>query len=295
MPVVVYQALCKRIRTQADNNYFVYPSQIFDAPIKGDKPIYFVLWVTSLPTNVSFTAVFHQNNEQRVTVNIDQCVSYLPERVTAQIVFPINKTSFPAQIFQNGNSINMEICCNARPILCRTITFADGTDILDSNDHFRSLIDLFEARDSSISGVIAYNTNVLIGNNSHFSGNAFLGGAAPIIIGSDTIIAYGVFILTATHDYLTHPMGNDYSRPVLIGNHCWIGAGAIIMPGVKINDYACVGAGSVVTSHVPSRAIVAGNPAKIIKYRDEHVFYRRNTGVSVHEGFLDEEIVCKGK
>jgi acetyltransferase-like isoleucine patch superfamily enzyme len=57
-------------------------------------------------------------------------------------------------------------------------------------------------------------------------------------------------------------------RPIYIGKHVWIGAGAIILPGVKIEDYAVVGAGSIVTANVPKGAIVAGNPARIIKFRN---------------------------
>ena len=51
-----------------------------------------------------------------------------------------------------------------------------------------------------------------------------------------------------------------------------IGAGAVILPGVTIGEYAIVGAGAVVTKDVPSRAIVVGNPARIIRYRKEEEF-----------------------
>lgn len=59
----------------------------------------------------------------------------------------------------------------------------------------------------------------------------------------------------------------DDSKKTHIGNDVWIGRSAIVLGGVKINDGAVVGAGSVVTKEVPHYAIVAGNPAKIIKYR----------------------------
>jgi len=54
---------------------------------------------------------------------------------------------------------------------------------------------------------------------------------------------------------------------IIIENDVWIGATATIMSGVKISNGAVVGAGSVVTKDVPPYAIVAGNPAKVVKYR----------------------------
>ena len=54
---------------------------------------------------------------------------------------------------------------------------------------------------------------------------------------------------------------------VIIGSDVWIGANSVILDGVTICDGAVIGAGSVVTKDVPERAIVAGNPARIIKYR----------------------------
>jgi acetyltransferase-like isoleucine patch superfamily enzyme len=55
------------------------------------------------------------------------------------------------------------------------------------------------------------------------------------------------------------------SAPVHIGSHVWIGARALILKGVRIGDGAVVAAGSVVTRDVPSRALVAGNPAQVIR------------------------------
>ena len=54
---------------------------------------------------------------------------------------------------------------------------------------------------------------------------------------------------------------------VVIGNDVWLGLGSIILSGVTVGDGAVVGAGSVVTKDVPSFAIVAGNPARVIRYR----------------------------
>jgi len=56
-------------------------------------------------------------------------------------------------------------------------------------------------------------------------------------------------------------------KRVVIGNDVWIGANSVIMPGIKIGNGAIIGAGAVVTKDIPDYAIVAGVPAKIIKYR----------------------------
>ena len=56
-----------------------------------------------------------------------------------------------------------------------------------------------------------------------------------------------------------------YAEPIKIGNNVWIGAGAIILPGITVGDDAIVGAGAVVTHDVEPRTIVVGNPAKILR------------------------------
>lgn len=81
------------------------------------------------------------------------------------------------------------------------------------------------------------------------------------------------YILSYTHNYqdLDRPIIEQgmVGRPVHIGADVWIGARVIVLPGITIGDGAIVGAGSVVTRDVPTRAIVAGNPARVIRYRDQ--------------------------
>jgi acetyltransferase-like isoleucine patch superfamily enzyme len=59
-------------------------------------------------------------------------------------------------------------------------------------------------------------------------------------------------------------MVKPWPNPVEIGNNVWVGTGATVLPGVRVEDGAVVGAGSVVTHQVPARTVVAGNPAKVI-------------------------------
>ena len=87
-----------------------------------------------------------------------------------------------------------------------------------------------------------------------------------ITVGKGTYIAPNVGLITSNHD------PEDLSihlppKPIVLGERCWIGMNSIILPGVTIGKGAIVGAGAVVTKNVPDYAIVAGNPAKIVKIR----------------------------
>jgi len=79
-----------------------------------------------------------------------------------------------------------------------------------------------------------------------------------IQIGEETYVAFKTLILA-----YDARQGRD--RPVRIGRRCFIGGGSLVCPGVTINDECIVAAGSVVASDVPSRSIVAGNPAIVLK------------------------------
>ena len=94
-------------------------------------------------------------------------------------------------------------------------------------------------------------------------------GSEPwlISIGNKVTITSGVKLLT--HDGATWLISDEKGRRehfarLEIGNNVFIGSNAVIMPGVKLEDYVIVAAGSVVTKSVPSGSIVGGNPAKII-------------------------------
>jgi len=61
----------------------------------------------------------------------------------------------------------------------------------------------------------------------------------------------------------------ENEKPIIIGNNVWIGTRVIILPGVQIGDNTIIGAGAVVTKSFPANSIIGGNPAKIIRIRDE--------------------------
>lgn len=99
-----------------------------------------------------------------------------------------------------------------------------------------------------------------LGVDSSISMSARLvaGKRGSITVGDETLIAFKTLIYT--RDPLT---GED--RPVRIGNRCFIGGGSTILPGVTVADESIVGGGAVVMADVPSRCIVGGNPARILR------------------------------
>jgi maltose O-acetyltransferase len=113
---------------------------------------------------------------------------------------------------------------------------------------------------------ISVGDNVYIGHHTEILANK-----KGVEIGNDVMIAQGVLIISYNHGYdkRSIPMNKqrEATKKIVINNDVWIGARAIILPGVTINKGAIVGAGAVVTKDVEPYSIVGGNPAKIIKYR----------------------------
>ena len=86
-----------------------------------------------------------------------------------------------------------------------------------------------------------------------------------ITLGDDVFIGPNVQLITENHPEQPQNRRNVYARPISIGRKVWIGAGAIILPGVTIGENSIVGAGAVVKKDVPANVIVAGVPAKIVR------------------------------
>ena len=93
-----------------------------------------------------------------------------------------------------------------------------------------------------------------------------------IYVGDYTMIGPNVTIATAGHPILPElrEKAYQYNMPVHIGRNCWIGAGAIILPGITISDNVVVGAGSIVTKDLPSNVVAVGNPCRVLREISEH-------------------------
>lgn len=86
-----------------------------------------------------------------------------------------------------------------------------------------------------------------------------------ITVEDEVFIGPGVHIITENHPEDPALRHNVYTRPILIRRNAWIGARAVILPGVIVGENAIVGAGAVVTRDVEDNTIVAGNPARVIR------------------------------
>lgn len=121
--------------------------------------------------------------------------------------------------------------------------------------------------------------HVHFGKNVYANFNLTLVDDTDIYVGDYTMIGPGVTIATAGHPIQPElrRKGMQYNIPVHIGKNCWIGAGAIILPGVTIGDNSVIGAGSVVTKDIPANVVAVGNPCRVLRFisqRDDQYYYK---------------------
>ena len=119
------------------------------------------------------------------------------------------------------------------------------------------------------SSVIFATLPVRVGARSHVGAHTLFVGdiGCPIDIGDDCDIGPRVTFLTGTHEVgpASRRAGKGLGLPVTVRSGCWIGASAVILPGVTIGPGSIVAAGSVVSSDVPPNSLVAGVPATVKK------------------------------
>ncbi|MCE8617789.1 acyltransferase [Bacteroides fragilis] len=154
-------------------------------------------------------------------------------------------------------------------------------------DLFYKFLNKFRFRKVQCSRIVIgpeYNKNFVIinphlleiGEGTVINGNCFINALGKVRIGSYCHIGKGLTIYSHNHNYLSHkyiPYDDKVIlRPVTIGNAVWIGANVTIAPGSVVGEGAVIGIGAVVSGVIPPYAIVGGNPASVIKYRDRDVF-----------------------
>lgn len=121
-----------------------------------------------------------------------------------------------------------------------------------------------------------YGNNISVGAQTFVNVNCVFLDSAEIRIGANVLIAPGVQLLTAFHPlHARDRLPSDWndasgaaryrtqSAPIRIGDNCWIGAGALVMPGVTIGENTTIGAGSVVTADIPANVLAYGNPCRV--------------------------------
>lgn len=128
-----------------------------------------------------------------------------------------------------------------------------------------------------------YGYNVFIGKNFYSNYNGIILDCAKVAIGDNVMLGPNVSILTAGHPlhFELRNTGIEYAFPITIGNNVWIGAGAILNPGVNVGDNTVIGSGSIVTKDIPSNSVAVGNPCKVIRNitEEDKKYYFKNLKV----------------
>jgi acetyltransferase-like isoleucine patch superfamily enzyme len=115
--------------------------------------------------------------------------------------------------------------------------------------------------------------NITVGSELRINDDVFLLCQHDIRIGNNVVLSAGAMLLDTGLDMNEVEKGNlgiHQDGPIIIEDNVWVGARSIILSGVVIGHGAVVAAGSVVNRNVPAKAMVAGVPAKVVKYFDEN-------------------------
>lgn len=113
---------------------------------------------------------------------------------------------------------------------------------------------------------IKYPWNISVGDHSWIGEGVWLDSLARIHIGSNVCISQGAYLCTGNHDW-SDPSFGLFVKPIIVEDGAWIGAKAIVLPGVRIGTHSVICAGSVVTRDTEPYMVYAGNPAVKIKER----------------------------
>ena len=112
-----------------------------------------------------------------------------------------------------------------------------------------------------------YGSQIHLGDDVFVNFGAVILDCAPVVLGDGCQVGPGVNISAADHprEPGLRRDGWEFSRPVTVGRNVWIGAGAILCPGVTVGDDSIIGAGSVVTGDIPAGVVAVGSPARVTR------------------------------
>ena len=115
---------------------------------------------------------------------------------------------------------------------------------------------------------VGHMENIRVGANCSINRGVILQGYCGIDVGNNVVLSTNVMLLDAGLDFdVLRSTGQrlHVGKPIRLGDGCWIGAAAIILPGVTLGRNVLVGAGSIVTKSFPDDCVIAGNPARVLK------------------------------
>lgn len=113
--------------------------------------------------------------------------------------------------------------------------------------------------------------NITVGNHVFFNSGCNFQDQGGITIDDGALIGHNVVLATLNHCMIPEQRANLEPAPIHIGKNVWIGANAIVLPGVTIGDGAVIAAGAIVTKDVPANTIAGGVPAKKIRDISQNV------------------------
>ncbi len=123
---------------------------------------------------------------------------------------------------------------------------------------------------------IVHPQHLSIGVGTVLNGDCYINAQGGVKIGSHCHIGKGLTLLSSNHNFRSENAipydENDILKPVEIGDAVWIGANVSISPGSRIGDGAIIALGAIVRGEVRACAIVAGNPAQVVGWRDSEIF-----------------------
>ena len=120
-----------------------------------------------------------------------------------------------------------------------------------------------------------YGVNIHIGDSSFLNFNCVMLDEAEIRLGSYVFVAPNCGFYTSGHpmNIAQRNAGQEYAKPIVVGDNVWIGGGVSVLPGVTIGSNTVIGAGSVVNRDIPSGVLAAGNPCRVIRQLTEEELY----------------------